>query len=271
MKITDLLKRCSIDLDGQVTSKEETIDHMVSLMVKSGNISDEEMYKSCVKKREEEGTTGIGEGIAIPHAKTPVVKEAGLAAMVVKNGVDYDSLDGLPVNLIFLIAAPDTKDNIHLEVLGRLSMLLMDEVFRENLIHAESVEQFLAYVDEAEKEKFGEEDASEETNAKEEQEKEKHQSSEGRYQILAVTACPTGIAHTYMAAESLERTAKELGYTIKVETAKSFWMIVQRPFALEIRRVSMGCAVRSAVICIRREESGAARNRSLSGRGMITF
>ena len=218
MKITDLLKRCSIDLDGQVTSKEETIDHMVSLMVKSGNISDEEMYKSCVKKREEEGTTGIGEGIAIPHAKTPVVKEAGLAAMVVKNGVDYDSLDGLPVNLIFLIAAPDTKDNIHLEVLGRLSMLLMDEVFRENLIHAESVEQFLAYVDEAEKEKFGEEDASEETNAKEEQEKEKHQSSEGRYQILAVTACPTGIAHTYMAAESLERTAKELGYTIKVET-----------------------------------------------------
>lgn len=101
MKITDLLKRCSIDLDGQVTSKEETIDHMVSLMVKSGNISDEEIYKSCVKKREEEGTTGIGEGIAIPHAKTPVVKEAGLAAMVVKNGVDYDSLDGLPVNLIF--------------------------------------------------------------------------------------------------------------------------------------------------------------------------
>ena len=218
MKITDLLKRCGIDLDGQVTSKEETIDHMVSLMVESGNISDEEIYKSCVKKREEEGTTGIGEGIAIPHAKTPVVKEAGLAAMVVKNGVDYDSLDGLPVNLIFLIAAPDTKDNIHLEVLGRLSMLLMDEVFRENLIHAESVEQFLAYVDEAEKEKFGEEDASEETNAKEEQEKEKHQSSEGRYQILAVTACPTGIAHTYMAAESLERTAKELGYTIKVET-----------------------------------------------------
>lgn len=218
MKITDLLKRCSIDLDGQVTSKEETIDHMVSLMVESGNISDEEIYKSCVKKREEEGTTGIGEGIAIPHAKTPVVKEAGLAAMVVKNGVDYDSLDGLPVNLIFLIAAPDTKDNIHLEVLGRLSMLLMDEAFRENLIHAESVEQFLAYVDEAEKEKFGEEDASEETNAKEEQEKEKHQSSEGRYQILAVTACPTGIAHTYMAAESLERTAKELGYTIKVET-----------------------------------------------------
>ena len=218
MKITDLLKRCSIDLDGQVTSKEETIDHMVSLMVESGNISDEEIYKSCVKKREEEGTTGIGEGIAIPHAKTPVVKEAGLAAMVVKNGVDYDSLDGLPANLIFLIAAPDTKDNIHLEVLGRLSMLLMDEVFRENLIHAESVEQFLAYVDEAEKEKFGEEDASEETNAKEEQEKEKHQSSEGRYQILAVTACPTGIAHTYMAAESLERTAKELGYTIKVET-----------------------------------------------------
>lgn len=141
MKITDLLKRCSIDLDGQVTSKEETIDHMVSLMVESGNISDEEIYKSCVKKREEEGTTGIGEGIAIPHAKTPVVKEAGLAAMVVKNGVDYDSLDGLPVNLIFLIAAPDTKDNIHLEVLGRLSMLLMDEAFRENLIHAESVEQ----------------------------------------------------------------------------------------------------------------------------------
>lgn len=156
MKITDLLKRCSIDLDGQAVSKEEILDHMIALMVNAGNISDVETYKACVKKREVEGTTGIGDGIAIPHAKTPAVKKAGLAAMVVKAGADYDSLDALPVYLIFLIAAPDTKDNVHLDVLGRLSALLRDGQFRDRLIRAESAEQFLCCVDQAEKEQFRE-------------------------------------------------------------------------------------------------------------------
>lgn len=131
----------------------------------------------------------------------------GLAAMIIRDGVDYDSLDGEPVHMVFLIAAPNTEDNIHLEVLSRLSMLLMDDNFRANLMKASTVEEFLGYIDQAEKEKF-----EEETEEKQEKEEKK------RYQILAVTACPTGIAHTYMAAESLENTAKEMGYTIKVET-----------------------------------------------------
>ena len=131
----------------------------------------------------------------------------GLAAMIIRDGVDYDSLDGEPVHMVFLIAAPNTEDNIHLEVLSRLSMLLMDDNFRANLMKASTVEEFLGYIDQAEKEKF-----EEETEEKQEKEEKKG------YQILAVTACPTGIAHTYMAAESLENTAKEMGYTIKVET-----------------------------------------------------
>ena len=191
----------------QVQTKEETIDRLIDLMVKSGNISDRQKYREEVFKREKEGTTGIGEGIAIPHAKTEAVKSPGLAAMVVKDGVDYDSLDGQPVYLLFLIAAPNTEDNVHLEVLSRLSMLLMDENFRTRLMGAGSVEEFLSFVDEAEREKF----AEEEQQAPE-------QSLKNGYQILAVTACPTGIAHTYMAAESLENTAKEMGCTIKVET-----------------------------------------------------
>ena len=154
--------------------------------------------------REEEGTTGIGEGIAIPHAKNDAVRAPGLAAMVIPNGVDYDSMDGEPVNLVFLIAAPNTEDNVHLEVLSRLSMLLMDGSFKENLLKADTAEEFLDCVDRAEKEKF---------------EEEKPQTaSETGYRILAVTACPTGIAHTYMAAESLEKTAAQMGYSIKVET-----------------------------------------------------
>ena len=207
MRITDLLKACSIELQGKVQTKEETIDRLIDLMVKSGNISDRQKYREEVFKREKEGTTGIGEGIAIPHAKTEAVKSPGLAAMVVKDGVDYDSLDGQPVYLLFLIAAPNTEDNVHLEVLSRLSMLLMDENFRTRLMGAGSVEEFLSFVDEAEREKF----AEEEQQAPE-------QSLKNGYQILAVTACPTGIAHTYMAAESLENTAKEMGCTIKVET-----------------------------------------------------
>ena len=154
MKITDLLRRCSIDLDGQAVSKEAILDRMVGLMEQAGNLSDAETYKACVKKREREGTTGIGDGIAIPHAKTPAVRKAGLAAMVIKEGADYDSLDALPVYLIFLIAAPDTKENVHLDVLGRLSQLLREEQFTDRLIHAESEEEFLCFIDQAEKEQF---------------------------------------------------------------------------------------------------------------------
>lgn len=211
MRITDLLKRESIELDGKVKTKAETIDKMVELMAKGGNIADVAVYKEGVLKREEEGTTGIGEGIAIPHAKTNAVTAPGLASMVVGDGVDYDSLDGEPVHLIFLIAAPDTEDNVHLEVLSRLSMLLMDDDFRANLLKAKTPDEYLGYIDEAEKAKFPEES---ETKKAEKQEEDK---KEG-YRILAVTACPTGIAHTYMAAESLEKKAKEMGYTIKVET-----------------------------------------------------
>lgn len=207
MRITDLLQQCSIELHGTPKTKKETIETMVELMVKSGNISDAGAYKERVLAREEEGTTGIGEGIAIPHGKTNAVKQAGLAAMVVKDGVDYDSLDGEPVRLIFLIAAPDTEDNVHLEVLSRLSMLLMDDRFRENLMKAGTPEEFLSYINEAEQVKFPDEP--------EEQKKEEVRRG---YAILAVTACPTGIAHTFMAAESLENKAKELGTTIKVET-----------------------------------------------------
>lgn len=203
MRIIDLLKKESIDLNGIVTTKKETIEKMTLLMEKGGNVKDLTKYRAGVFEREEEGTTGIGEGIAIPHAKTDAVSGPGLAAMIIRDGVDYDSLDGEPVHMVFLIAAPNTEDNIHLEVLSRLSMLLMDDKFRENLMKASTVEEFLGYIDQAEKEKFEEKT--------EERKKE-------RYQILAVTACPTGIAHTYMAAESLENTAKEMGCTIKVET-----------------------------------------------------
>ncbi len=211
MKITDLLKKQSIELHGAVKTKTEAIETMVSLMEKGGNLKDTETYRKTVFAREEEGTTGIGEGIAIPHGKTSAVASPGLAAMVVPEGVDYDSLDGEPVHLIFLIAAPNTKDNVHLEVLSRLSMLLMDEDFRQNLLYAATVEEFLGYVDAAEKAKFPEESGQEE-QTRDTAENQK------RYQILAVTACPTGIAHTYMAAEGLENKAKEMGVTIKVET-----------------------------------------------------
>lgn len=219
MKIVDLLKKESIELDGKVQTKQETIDRMVELMAAGGNIADVDIYREGVYKREEEGTTGIGEGIAIPHAKTDAVREPGLAAMVVKEGVDYDSLDGMPAHLIFLIAAPNTEDNVHLEVLSRLSMLLMDDQFRENLQKAQTAEEFLKYIDDAEKAKFPEEtEEAKQNSAEAGQKPAAGQTEQKHYQILAVTACPTGIAHTYMAAESLESKAKELGYTIKVET-----------------------------------------------------
>lgn len=206
MRITDLLKEEGIELQGKPASKAATIDTLVDLMDASGNLKDKQGYKEAVVAREEQGTTGIGEGIAIPHGKTAAVQSAGLAAMVCKEGTDYDAMDGQPVHLLFAIAVPDNSENTHLEMLSRLSMMLMDEDFRQKLIHAESKSEFLSLIDAKEKEKFGEEEV-EEAPAKRE-----------GYQILAVTACPTGIAHTYMAAEALEETAAKLGVTIKVET-----------------------------------------------------
>ena len=213
MKIRDLLAAESIQLSGTAAGKQEALDKMVDLMAKSGKINDVETYRKGVYAREEESTTGIGEGIAIPHCKSDAVDRPGLAAMVLPDGVDFDSLDGEKVDLIFLIAAPNTKENVHLDVLSKLSVLLMDEEFTKNLRSAKTVEEFLSIIDAAEAEK----DAEEETKAAEAAEAP----AEGTKFILAVTGCPTGIAHTYMAAEALEKKAKELGYRIKVETRGS--------------------------------------------------
>ena len=211
MRITELLDKRSIRIDGAPKSKNEALDQMVELMAKSGNINDLEAYRQEVYRREEEGTTGVGEGIAIPHGKGAFVDKPGLAAMVVKDGVDYDSLDGEPVHLIFLIAAPNTKDNVHLDVLSKLSVLLMDEDFSRALQNAKSPEEFMKIVDEADQEAP---DLDEKLKADE-------ATSEDQFRILAVTACPTGIAHTYMAAEGLEKAAKAKGCFIKVETRGS--------------------------------------------------
>ncbi|MBK5244759.1 MAG: PTS sugar transporter subunit IIA [Eubacteriaceae bacterium] len=205
MHIIDLLNSKGIDLDGKPASKDETIKHLVDLMDAAGNISDKEAYRLTVMQREEEGSTGIGEGVAIPHGKSLAVKNVGLAAMVVKDGADFDSLDGGPAYLFFLIAAPNEANELHLEVLSRLSTILMDPEFRKKLIQAPDITTFLKFIDEKEQEKYGEAEQKEKGRKK-------------GFQLLAVTACPTGIAHTYMAAESLENKAKELGVTIKVET-----------------------------------------------------
>ena len=211
MRITELLDKRSIRIDGAPKSKNEALDQMVELMAKSGKINDLEAYRQEVYRREEEGTTGVGEGIAIPHGKGAFVDKPGLAAMVVKDGVDYDFLDGEPVHLIFLIAAPNTKDNVHLDVLSKLSVLLMDEDFSRALQNAKSPEEFMKIVDEADQEAP---DLDEKLKADE-------ATSEDQFRILAVTACPTGIAHTYMAAEGLEKAAKAKGCFIKVETRGS--------------------------------------------------
>ena len=153
MRIVDLLDVRSIDLNGSAKGKEDVLKKMVSLMVKSGKINDEQKYLKGVFAREKESTTGVGEGIAIPHCKSDAVNSPGLAAMVVPDGVEFDALDGQPVNLLFLIAAPNTKDNVHLDVLGKLSVLLMDEDFTNKLKSAKSVEEFLKIIDDAESEK----------------------------------------------------------------------------------------------------------------------
>ena len=205
MKIIDLLDDRSILLDGRVADKKAALDQMVELMDASGKLRDKETYRQGVYAREQEGSTGIGEGIAIPHCKSDAVIKPGLAAMVVKDGVEFESLDGQPAHLFFLIAAPNTEDNVHLDVLSRLSVLLMDEDFTNKLRQAASVSEFKQIIEDAEKSSENEGDTSVER-------------ADSEHYIVAVTGCPTGIAHTYLAAEALEKKAKELGYSIKVET-----------------------------------------------------
>ena len=201
MRITDLLSKDGIELNVNAKDKNDVINKMTKLMLKTGRITDLNAYKELVLKREEEGSTGVGEGIAIPHGKGDCVTEPGLVAMVVPNGVEYDALDGKPVNLLFMIAAPNTSDNVHLDVLSRLSTMLMDTEFKNKVISAKSKEEFLNIINETENEKFKEETKQEQG-----------------YEILGITACPTGIAHTYMAAEALENAGKEVGHLVKIET-----------------------------------------------------
>lgn len=211
MRITDLLDVRSISLDSAPKSKAEALDQAVALMAKSGKIEDVEAYRRQVYAREEESTTGIGEGIAIPHGKCDAVKKPGLAAMVIRDGVDFASLDDEPVTLLFLIAAPNTEDNVHLDVLSKLSVLMMDEEFSDHLRNAKTVEEFLQIIDQADDEKPDIDERLEDTGS----------AQEGQKKILAVTSCPTGIAHTYMAAEGIEKAAKAKGCFVKVETRGS--------------------------------------------------
>ena len=213
MRITDLLDKNSISLNAAPADKKETLDLAVELMAKSGKLSDVEKYRAQVYAREEESTTGIGEGIAIPHGKCDAVKAPGLAAMVIKNGVEYESLDGEPVTLLFLIAAPNTKDNVHLDVLSKLSVMLMDENFTTSLRNAKSVEEFLQIIDAADESAKSIDDRLSDTGITTEEKK--------GFKLLAVTSCPTGIAHTYMAAEALEKAARAADCQIKIETRGS--------------------------------------------------
>lgn len=205
MRIVDLLSRESILLGAAPKSKTEAIDLLIDLQVKGGKIADREEYKKGILAREAMSSTAVGEGIAIPHAKSEAVKAPSLAAMTVPEGVDYQAMDDEPSNLLFMIAAPNNGD-VHLEVLSRLMTLLMDEDFRAKLLAAADAGEFLAAIDAAEKEKYPDESKTEKP------------AEQVGYKVLAVTACPTGIAHTYMAAEALEKAGKRLGISIKVET-----------------------------------------------------
>ena len=218
MRITELLKKESIELGVKVADKNAAIDKLISLMDAGGRLNSTQGYKEGILAREALGTTAIGEGIAIPHAKVEAVKEPGLAAMVIKDGVDFDALDGEKVSLIFLIAAPNTEDNVHLDVLSKLSVLLMDENFTSGLRNAKTVEEFLSVIDRAEAEKDAEEEKKNSADTKNAAEEK---NTENGKLILAVTGCPNGIAHTYMAAENIEKKAKELGCRVKVETRGS--------------------------------------------------
>lgn len=211
MRITELLKKQSIELGVKAASKEEAIDCLIALMDAGGRLNDRAGYKEGILARESLGSTAIGEGIAIPHAKVEAVKEPGLAAITVPEGVDYEAFDGSLSNLIFMIAAPAGGEDVHLEALSRLSTLLMNPGFKEALIHAGSKEEFLEVIDQAETERFGKKEEMDEPEKVAEPEKT-------GFRVLAVTACPTGIAHTYMAAENLENTGKKLGISLKAET-----------------------------------------------------
>lgn len=203
MRITDLLKKESISLNRELSSKSEAIDALIDLQEKAGNLIDKEEYKKGILAREEQGSTAIGNGIAIPHAKTSAVAHPGLSAITAPSGVDYNALDGKPSNLLFMIAAPEDGD-LHLEVLSRLMTMLMDETFRNELLSAKTADEFISVIDRKEAEKYPENPVP---AAKKE-----------GYRILAVTACPTGIAHTYMAAEALEKAGEEMGIPLKAET-----------------------------------------------------
>ena len=199
MKITELLDINSIDLNPQISNKEEAIDHLVNLLDQGGKLNDKEIYKESVLNREAQSTTGIGDGVAIPHGQSEGVKTAGLSAMVVKEGLDFKSLDGQPTYLFFMIGAPKDSEGAHLQALAQLSTLLMEEDFRNALINASSKEEFLQLIDAKE-------------NKKEEVKEIVHPA------VLAVTACPTGIAHTFMAAKALQQAGEALNVSIKVET-----------------------------------------------------
>lgn len=218
MRITDLLSASSIDLNAKPLNKKEAIEQAVKLMAASGNITDIEAYTKQVIAREEESTTGVGEGIAIPHGKCSAVSRPGLAAMIIRDGVDYDSLDGEPVNVLFLIAAPDSEDNVHLDVLSKLSVLLMDEEFIRKLKAAKDIGEFLEVIDNADSESKSIDERLQDTGTYNAGNSDTNPAD--RY-IVAVTSCPTGIAHTYMAAEGLEKAAKKAGCTIKIETRGS--------------------------------------------------
>ena len=218
MRITDLLSASSIDLNAKPLNKKEAIEQAVKLMAASGNITDIEAYTKQVIAREEESTTGVGEGIAIPHGKCSAVSRPGLAAMIIRDGVDYDSLDGEPVNVLFLIAAPDSEDNVHLDVLSKLSVLLMDEEFIRKLKAAKDIGGFLEVIDNADSESKSIDERLQDTGTYNAGNSDTNPAD--RY-IVAVTSCPTGIAHTYMAAEGLEKAAKKAGCTIKIETRGS--------------------------------------------------
>ncbi|MSS07810.1 PTS fructose transporter subunit IIC [Clostridium sp. WB02_MRS01] len=208
MRISDLLKKESIELGVKVTGKEEAIDKLVGLMEAGGRLKDKAGYKEGILKREALGSTAVGDGIAIPHAKVDAVKEPGLSAMVVPEGVDYEAFDGSLSHLFFMIAAPEGEADVHLEALSRLSTLLMDPDFKSDLTNARSKEEFLQLIDDKESERY---------QKKEVKAAQTKKDSRG-YQVLAVTACPTGIAHTFMAAENLEQQGKKLGIALKAET-----------------------------------------------------
>lgn len=206
MKITELLDLKGIELNVSVSSKDEAINKLIDLMCATGKISDKDAYKEGILAREALTSTGIGEAIAIPHAQVAAVKAPGLAAMTVPNGVDYESLDGQPAHLFFMIAAPADGGSTHLQALAKLSALLMDEGFRKDLLNAKTPEEFLSMIDKKEAEKDAEEA------------KEAEAPVTTGYKVLAVTACPTGIAHTFMAAENLTKAGEKLGYPLKAET-----------------------------------------------------